>query len=192
MMASWLCAGRKYLKLTNRSDLPRRKLPVVVSLSANPSAWLLPSTPAWRWPTNLCKWMLNIVTCQSGFLFYLPTFFFLLLIWICENEFTCSLTVTSQDCPAESPAVGSCGRRIKVPSGENTELQCSPFTAWSRPYYSHACYAYCQGFLHYFYSSPTFSQNLSRFLSVLAVANIGSCVGPQNKMGPPAGCRFPC
>ena len=119
-------------------------------------------------------------------------FFFLLLIWICENEFTCSLTVTSQDCPAESPAVGSCGRRIKVPSGENTELQCSPFTAWSRPYYSHACYAYCQGFLHYFYSSPTFSQNLSRFLSALAVANIGSCVGPQNKMGPPAGCRFPC
>ena len=30
------------------------------------------------------------------------------------------------------------------------------------------------------------------FFSVLAVANTGSCVGPQNKIGHPAGCRFPC
>ena len=27
---------------------------------------------------------------------------------------------------------------------------------------------------------------------LLAVANTGSCVGPQNKIGHPAGCRFPC
>ena len=27
---------------------------------------------------------------------------------------------------------------------------------------------------------------------VLAVANTGSCLGPQNKIGHPAGCGFPC
>ena len=43
-----------------------------------------------------------------------------------------------------SPAVGSCGRRIKVPSAENTELNRFPFKAWSRSVYSHTCYAYCQ------------------------------------------------
>ena len=36
---------------------------------------------------------------------------------------------------------------IKVPSDENTELKGSPFKAWSRSVYSHACYAHCQGFL---------------------------------------------
>ena len=35
-------------------------------------------------------------------------------------------------------------------------------------------------------------QNFSWFLPVLDVANTGSCVGPQNKIGHPAGCRFPC
>ena len=35
-------------------------------------------------------------------------------------------------------------------------------------------------------TSPSFSP------SMLAVANTGSCVGPQNKIGHPAGCRFPC
>ena len=30
------------------------------------------------------------------------------------------------------------------------------------------------------------------FFTVLAVANTGSCVGPQNKIGHPVGCRFPC
>ena len=37
-----------------------------------------------------------------------------------------------------------------------------------------------------------FFQNLSWVLSVLAAANTGSCVGPQNKISHPAGCRFPC
>ena len=40
--------------------------------------------------------------------------------------------------------------------------------------------------------SLALSQNLSRIFLVLAVANTGSCVGPQNKIGHPAGCRFPC
>ena len=37
-----------------------------------------------------------------------------------------------------------------------------------------------------------FYLNLSRVFPVLAVANIGSCLGPQNEIGHPAGCRFPC
>ena len=27
---------------------------------------------------------------------------------------------------------------------------------------------------------------------MLAVANTGSCIGPQNKVGHPVGCQFPC
>ena len=37
-----------------------------------------------------------------------------------------------------------------------------------------------------------FFQNLSRFSPVLAGTNTGSCVGPQNKIGHPVGCRFTC
>ena len=37
-----------------------------------------------------------------------------------------------------------------------------------------------------------FFKNLSRVFPVLTVANTGSCVGPQNKIGHPAGCRFSC
>ena len=40
--------------------------------------------------------------------------------------------------------------------------------------------------------SPAFFPNLSWFSPVLAVANTGSCVGPQNKIGHPAECRCPC
>ena len=36
--------------------------------------------------------------------------------------------------------------------------------------------------------SPAFFQNLSRCFPALAVANTGSCVGSQNKIGRPAGC----
>ena len=34
---------------------------------------------------------------------------------------------------------GAADAEIKVPSGENTELKCSPFHAWSRSVYSHTC-----------------------------------------------------
>ena len=37
-----------------------------------------------------------------------------------------------------------------------------------------------------------FSQNLLQVFPVLAAANTGSCVGPQNKIGHLAGCRFLC
>ena len=73
---------------------------------------------------------------------------------------------------------------IKVPPGENTELKCSPSKAWSRSVYSHTCYTCCQGFLPWLFL-PFRSihlhcwQNLSWFFPVLAVANTGSCAGPQ-------------
>ena len=50
-------------------------------------------------------------------------------------------------------------------------------------------------FLANFYPSGPFtcfySKTSPNFFPVLAVANAGSCVGPQNKIGLPAGCRFP-
>ena len=42
------------------------------------------------------------------------------------------------------------------------------------------------------HSSSFFPQIFPDFSAVLAVANTGSCVGPQNKIGHPAGCMFPC
>ena len=96
-----------------------------------------------------------------------------------------------------TPQWGAADAEIKVPSGENTELKRSPFIAWSRSVYSHTCYAYCQGFLPCLFLPFQsihlhFFQNLSRFFLVLALANTGSGVGPQNKIGQPALCGFPC
>ena len=95
------------------------------------------------------------------------------------------------------PQWGAADAEIKVPSGENTKLKRSPFKVWSRSVYSHTCYAYCQEFLPRLFLPFRsihlhFFQNLSQFFPVLAVANTGSCVGPQNKIGHPVGCRFPC
>ena len=58
---------------------------------------------------------------------------------------------------AGSPQWGAVDAEVKVPSGENTELNNFPFKAWSRSLYSHTCYAYCQGFLPYFYPSGPFT-----------------------------------
>ena len=41
---------------------------------------------------------------------------------------------------------GTADAEMKVPSDENTELKGSPFKAWSKSLYCHACYACCQGF----------------------------------------------
>ena len=91
---------------------------------------------------------------------------------------------------------GAADAKFKVPSGENTQLKRSPSKTWSRSVYSHACYAYSQGFLPCLFlpSGPfncIFSKTSSDFFPLLAVANTGSCVGPQNKIGHPAECRFP-
>ena len=74
------------------------------------------------------------------------------------------------------PQWGAADAEIKVPFGENTELERSPRKAWSRSVFSHTCYAYCQGFLaclflHFRSIHLHFSQNLPRFFPVLAVAN---------------------
>ena len=84
----------------------------------------------------------------------------------------------------------------KVPSSENTELKRSPFKAQSRSVYSHTCYAYCQGFfpcLFLLFQSIYlhFSQNLSWFLLCWLWLTHGPYVGPQNKIGHPAICKFP-
>ena len=96
---------------------------------------------------------------------------------------------------------GAAEVEIEFPSVENTELKGSPLTAWSRSVYSHTHYTYCQRFipclfapfrsihLHFFFF---FLQNLSLVFPVLAVANTGSGVGPQNEISHPAGRRFPC
>ena len=51
-------------------------------------------------------------------------------------------------------------------------------------------------FLTYFYPSGPFtcifSKTSPNFSPVLAVTNTGFCVGPQNKIGHFAGCRFSC
>ena len=71
-----------------------------------------------------------------------------------------------------------------------------PLKIGSRSVYCHACYANCrESFLANFYPSGPFTRifpkNLSQVFPVLAVAHTGSCVGPQNKIGYSAGCRFP-
>ena len=42
------------------------------------------------------------------------------------------------------------------------------------------------------HSTAFFSETSPELLPVLGVANTGFSVGPQNEIGHPAGCRFPC
>ena len=95
------------------------------------------------------------------------------------------------------PHWGAADAEIKVPSGENTELKRSPFKAWSGSVYSHACYVYCQEFLPCLFLTFQsihlhFVQNLSRFFLCWLWLRHSSCAGPQNEIGHPARCRFPC
>ena len=133
--------------------------------------------------------------------FFLPN-----LVWWCfmmrqcvmrKSWFTIfNVKVTVRACIIRTPQWGAADAEIKVQSGENAELKRAPFKACSRSVYSHTCYTYCQGFLPYLFLPFRsihlhFFQDVSRFFSVLAVADTSSCVGPQNKIGHPAGCRFP-
>ena len=95
------------------------------------------------------------------------------------------------------PQRGAEDAEIKVPSSENTALKHSSRKVWNRSVYSHTCYAYCQGFhpclfLPFPVQYPAFFQNLSRFFLCWLWLTHGSCVGPQNRIGHPAGCRIPC
>ena len=68
-----------------------------------------------------------------------------------------------------APRCGAADAEIKVPSGENTELEGSTFKTWGRSVYSHTWYASCQRFLpclflpfrsiylHFSKTSPDFS-----------------------------------
>ena len=91
------------------------------------------------------------------------------------------------------------GRSLKSCLLRTQSLKGSPFQAWSTSVYSHTCYAYCQGFLpsysNFYPSGPFtctfFSKTAPEFFPMLALANTGSCVNPQNKIGQPARCRLP-
>ena len=103
------------------------------------------------------------------------------------------------DFSTDVPQWGDADAEIKVPSGENTELKRSPFKDWSRSVYSHTYYAYCQGFLSFLpistlpvHSPAFFSKTSPNFSLCWLWLTHGSCEGPQNKIGHPAGCRFPC
>ena len=114
-----------------------------------------------------------------------------------HRKCVCNLTLYMPLSTTRPQQWGAADAEIEVPSGENTELKRSSFKAWSRSVYSHAWYAYCQGFLPcLFLPFQTihlhFFQTPSRFLPCWLWLTHGSCVGPQNKIGHPAGCRFPC
>ena len=95
------------------------------------------------------------------------------------------------------PQWGAVDAEIKVLSAENTELKGAPCKSLVGQYIAiHATLTARDFFLANFYPSGPFTsiffQNLSRVFLVLALANTGSCVGPQNKIGQPAWCRFLC
>ena len=95
------------------------------------------------------------------------------------------------------PQWGAADAKIKVPSEENTDLKVFRFKPGIGQYIAmHATLTARDFFLANSYPSGPFTcifpKPLTSFLPVLAVANTSSCVGPHNKIGHPAGCRFPC
>ena len=168
------------------------------------SVRLLPDYPDCMFVTNMypvCTFVFGssrLDACHQGILCACHTYSVcMLVIRIYWTLVTCIKSVCLLSGYPASPQWGAVDAKIKVPSGENTELKRSPFKDWSRPVYSHACYAYCQEFLPRLFLPfwPIhlhFFQTLSRFLLCLLWLEHGSCVGLQNKIGHPAGCRFPC
>ena len=72
---------------------------------------------------------------------------------LCSSGLLSALLVLSTVClflkvsQCGSPQWRAADAEIKVPSGENTELEGSPFKDYGMSVYSHTCYANCQGFL---------------------------------------------
>ena len=86
-------------------------------------------------------------------------------------------------------------QKIKVPCGENTELKHSPFKAAvdQYPYMLHLLPGISSLLISTLpVHSPAFSQNFSQFCLYWLWLTHGFCVGQQNELGYPAGCRFPC
>ena len=82
-------------------------------------------------------------------------------------------------------------QKLKSPLFRTQSLKVLPLKPGVGQYIAiHATLTAKDFFFAYFYPSGpftgNFSQNLSRFFPVLAVAHAGSCVGPQNKIGHPA------
>ena len=99
--------------------------------------------------------------------------------------FLCSLTIkTSLDCGYRQEILPRGSPRPNGALSVHQSLNVLPLKSGVGQYIAI--------FLPFRSISCIFFQNLSQFLPVLAVANTGSCVGPQNKIGHPVGCRFPC
>ena len=97
----------------------------------------------------------------------------------------------------KTPQWGAADAEIKVPSDERTQsLRVLPLIPGIGQYIAiHATLTAREFFLAYFYPSSPFTCIFSKTspdFFLLAAANTGSCVGPQNEIGHPAGCRFPC
>ena len=123
------------------------------------------------------------------------------------KRFDNSLALHSPVLSSDDPQWGAAEAEIKVPSDENTELKRSSFKVWSRSVYGHIYHCHLlpemfslwpyiplpltarKFFLAKFYPSGPFIcifQKLSLVFPVLAVANTGSFVHPQNEIGHPA------
>ena len=96
-----------------------------------------------------------------------------------------------------APQWGTADAEVKVSSGEKTEFKCSPLKPGVGQYIAkHATLTARDFFFAYLYPSGPFtcifSKSLLKFFQCWLWLTHGSCVGPQNKIGHPAGCRFPC
>ena len=90
------------------------------------------------------------------------------------------------------PQWGSADVEMNVLSVENTELKASPLKRGVGQYIAiHAVLTARDFFLANCYPSGPFTCIFPKPLPSSFVANSGSCVGSQNKIGHPARCRFP-
>ena len=88
-------------------------------------------------------------------------------------------------------------QKLKSHLVRTQSLNVLPLNSGVGQYIAIHCYAYCQVFIpclfpHFRSAHLHFFLNLSRFFPVLAMGNTSSFVGPQDKIGHPAWCKFPC
>ena len=99
-------------------------------------------------------------------------------------------------CLGRDPQWRAADAEVKSHLVRTQSLNVLPFKPGVGQYIAiHAALTARDFFLAYFYllvHSPAFFPNLSQFFLCSLLLTHGSCVGPQNKIGHPAGCRFPC